>query len=244
MRARQVSVARQAGRRRLKVLGALSGVGVLIAAGIALLHSPVLAARHITIDGATHTSRASILVASGLIHHPPLIDIQAPREEAAIDRLPWVDTSRVVLGWPESVIVTIVERTPAAEVVLGGARYALVDMTGRVLQVATVRRPGLVEVEGARSSLQPGEDVSGTLLGEVQAAGSVPVALLALVAGVTTSAANGIEIDLAHGPVAILGTATQLREKMIALATVLDRVRLTGVVTIDLRVPSDPVLTS
>jgi hypothetical protein len=41
----------------------------------------------------------------------------------------------------------------------------------------------------------------------------------------------------------IFGSDSGLAEKMVALATVLSKVSLQGIATIDLRAPSDPVLT-
>ena len=52
-----------------------------------------------------------------------------------------------------------------------------------------------------------------------------------------------IVLVMSSGVIADLGDPTQLRQKVVALLTLVERVNLNAIVTIDLRVPSAPVLT-
>ena len=244
LRARQLEIARAQGRRRLKILLGVLSAGVLAGGVLALLHSPLLSARHIAIAGARETARREILAVSGLAADPPLIDVNGAADAAAIERLPWVASATVSRAWPTGVRVVIAERVPTAEIALGAGRYAISDASGRVLEVRTGAWPGLVSVHGIAAIPPAGHELGATARAGVEVAGAVPVSLVERIDGIVVRGGAPITLVLDHGPTVILGNADELREKMVALATVLARVPLARVVTIDLRVPADPVLTS
>lgn len=243
IRARKVAVAREAGKKRLRLLGGFAALAAVVALLLGVLHSSLFAARKVAISGMTHTTRAEIMAVSGLGRRPPLIDVNSAMDEAAIDRLPWVASSSVARHWPDGIKVAIVERHAVAELADGGAGYALVDLSGRVLEKVATRVGGLALVTGAGDVPAPGAFLPRSRRAVVEAAGAVPVSLLSRVASLTSTATSGVVVQIAHGPQALLGASTDLREKMVALATVIERVPLTGIVTIDLRVPTAPVLT-
>jgi len=239
---RRLVVARQAGRRRLR---AVVVVVVVVAAGAGLLgvaHSSLISARSVRITGAVHTSRAEVLAASGLGHDPPLIDVNALADAHAIERLPWVDKAVVSVSFPSSVRVVVTERQPVAVARLASGRFALFDVTGRVL--ADVARPGkgVVPLVGLGAIPVPGGAVRGAAALFVAAA-ALPTGLASRVAALAIRPGLGIVAEVRDGPQAILGVTADLREKYVALATVLSDVSLQGIATIDLRAPSDPVLT-
>jgi cell division protein FtsQ len=243
IRARKIAVYRAAGRRRLQAVCSLIALGALAAGAIAALHSPLLAARRVTIVGALRTPPAEVLSVSGLGRRPPLIDVSAAADESAIDALPWVARATVERQWPDAVRVVVVERHPVAQIALAGGRYALVDPTGRVLAETAGSTSALAPVTGGGAVPPPGGWLDQVQRAAVDAAGALPVSMVKRVASVGTGAA-GIVIKLVRGPDVLLGAPSELRDKMVALATVLARVALSGVLTIDLRVPQDPVLTS
>ncbi|MHB1598358.1 MAG: cell division protein FtsQ/DivIB [Acidimicrobiales bacterium] len=244
LRARRVEVRRVEGRRRLHrvlALGAFVGAVVLV---LAVLHSPLLAARDVTVVGGSRTGRQAILAATGLERHPPLVDVSPAADEAALRRLPWVRTAVVRRSWPSGVEVVVTERSAVAEVPLTSGSYALVDPTGRVLEDTAVRVRELPLVTGTASVPPPGRWLPAASSPAIAVAGALPVAVLPRIAAVVGLPGGDVELRLASGPTVVLGPADGLGAKMTALTTVLDRVALRGIVTIDLRVPADPVLTS
>lgn len=244
MQARKVEVARSAGRRRLRVLLAALALATVVVLALVVLHSPLLAARHVTIVGAEHTSAADVLSVTGLDRRPPLVDVSTAADASAIDRLPWVERATVMREWPAGIRIAIVERHPVAEVERAPGEYALVDPTGRVLEDTTVRVAGVALLTGARDVPAPGGALGRREDAAVEAAGALPVSLLARVSSVRLGPGEQVVLQLTGGRRALLGPPSDLRAKMVSLATVLARVPLSGVVTIDLRVPADPVLTS
>lgn len=244
LRARRAEVQRRAGRRRLHRLVAVVGTALVVTLALVALHSPLLAARDVTVTGASRTGREAVLLATGLDRHPPLVDVSARADEAALRRLPWIARAVVTRSWPSSVHVVVTERSPVAEIPVASGIYALVDPTGRVLEDTAVRVGALALVTGITAVPRPGGWLPRQDDGLVEVAGALPEALVSRVARVVGVAGGQVELHLASGQRVDLGPPTSLGAKMTALTTVLDRVALGGIVTIDLRVPADPVLTS
>jgi cell division protein FtsQ len=239
---RRVVVARQAGRRRLRGVVTVAVV-VAVAAGLfALAHSPLVSARHVTVSGAVHTTRAEILVAGGLGDDPPLIDVNTLADAHAIERLPWIARASVSVSFPSGAAVVVTERRPVAAVRLGSGGFALVDVTGRVLADVPRRPGGLALLAGLADPPAPGGRVRGAAA-LLATGAALPAGLASRVVTLRVAPGLGVVAVLEGAPRVIVGPATDLAEKMVALSTVLSEVSLQGVATIDLRAPSDPVLT-
>jgi cell division protein FtsQ len=243
LRARRVAVARATGRRRLRVLLIVLALGALGGGVLALLHSPVLAARHVQVLGAVHTPRSEVLAVTGLGADPPLVDVQLGADAAALRRLPWVATARVSRDWPDGITVQILERRPAATIALAGGRYLLADSSGRVLAITMQRPAGLLELAAPSGSARPGAQLPSPDLPLLATAARLPASLHQVVASVLNRPGEGVELRLVGGQLVVLGTPANLPEQAVALATLLAKVPLHGIATIDLRVPDAPVLT-
>jgi len=243
IRARKLAVQREAGRRRLRVIAVAVALVALAVTGLVLVHTSLFAARSIEISGALHEPRAEVLRVTGLASHPPLIDVNGAAAASSLERLPWVLSAHVSRSWPSGVAVRIVERRPVAYIPVSGRRNAVVDSTGRVLEDVAVPSPGLVALAGVGPVPAPGGDLrprDAALLGLARA---LPGSIAARVASIDASATDGVVVRLVHGPLVVLGSTAEIRQKIVSLATVLARVSLAGIVTIDLRVPASPVLT-
>ena len=241
--ARRVDVARRAGRRRLALVIAVMVVVALSAGGFAIAHSSLFAARTVRVIGAFHTGRAAVLAASGLGAHPPLVDIDQGADSAAIERLAWVARATVTVSFPSTVTVRVTERLPVAVVPLAGANEALVDDQGHVLADVRGDPGGVATITGVGHVPQPGGRLTAGAQALVTVAAAVPTGIAERVALVTQTKSSGIVIEMRNAPEAVFGTTSDLHEKFVALATVLSGVALTGIASIDLRAPSNPVLT-
>lgn len=241
LRARKVAVARAAGRRRLVALSGGLLVVALVVSALVVLHSPLLSARVVRIHGAVHEGRAEILSVTGLGARPPLADVRTGAAAAALERLPWVRSAQVVDNWPTGVTVTLTERRPIAYVALPGKRAALVDRTGRVLSRGVAMPPRLVALAAHGPVEAPGSHLRASRPALAVAA-ALPPSLVRRVAEVGTGRA-GAELRLAGGPLVLIGRPGRMEAKLTALKTILARVSLHGIRTIDVRVPGQPVLT-
>jgi cell division protein FtsQ len=242
---RRAAVGREAGRRRLGLL--LSALAVLSIAviGYEALHSSLFAARHVTIAGNLETTDQQILDASGLLAHPALLDIDVARGEAAIERLPWIDTALLHRDWPDSVLITVTERNPVANFALRAHRYGVVDETGRLLEISASPPKGLVLLRVPTIAIAPGQSLPRVDALLALVASSVPVSILDAIR-IVQSTSTGVVVVLGSGAKAELGQASDLAAKMTALATMLatPSVVLGAHSLIDLRVPDAPVVTS
>lgn len=246
IRARRIAVTRDEGRRRLRILLAAVAVCGSLALAVGLLHTPLLSATTVRIDGNHQTTRQAILRASGLDRRPLMIDVDGPRLRAVIERLPWVAAATVSRHWPSTVHVSVTERSAVAVVGASGGGVDAVDETGRILASGAQTFPGLPLVSGVAGGGPPGATLDpsarpGLLVAKALGDLAGRVAQVAVGPGAT------VELHLAgQGPVVALGPveeADDLAAKLEAVRTLLNRVDLKGVTTIDVRVPRAPVLT-
>lgn len=240
--ARRRAVERERGRRRLRAALAALVVLALAAGTDAALHSPLFAARHVVVIGAAETGQEAVLEATGLDRHPPLVDVEPAATARELERLPWVARASVARRWPDTILVRVTERVPVAQVRLSAGGVELLDATGRVLADEPAPRQGLPFLLGVRP-LPPGAFLPPAERPLCEVAAALPVSLLGDVVGVARQPGAGAVVRLVGGRSALLGGTSDLPLKFVALATVLERANLNGIVTIDLRVPTSPVLT-
>lgn len=215
---------------------------------VLVLHLSWFRVSHIEVRGAARSGVADVQAAARVGLHQPLLSVDIGLVARRVERLPWVDTARVAKSWPSGLVVTVVERTPAAEVA-DGSRWALVDSTGRVLVVDTAPVAGLVTLTWSGAPPAPG----GQLPARSRAPLAVAAGLRSLarpgpdvpapVVSVAAEAGGGVAVNLADGAVVDLGAPVDLTAKLTSLATLESEVDLSGVKTVDLRVAGQPVLT-
>lgn len=241
MRRRRIAIRRLEGRRRLRRLTwVLGGLAVLVD-GTALAHTGFVDVDRFEIAGAMATSEAAIRGASGIDEGDALLTLDEGAAEQRIEALPWVDEADVVKQWPGTVRVTVTERVPAAVVQLSeqvGAPLALVDATGRVLDIGA-QLPGVIMVTGAPPGLAEGQEVPGA----VRDALDVALAADARLPGAVTAVSTDLDAALAGGGVVRFGSLDDIDDKIVALATVLSGVDLQCLAVLNLAVADHPALT-
>lgn len=240
IRERRATVQRDRGRRWLRRLCWAGGVVAVPALLLAVTRSQALDVDRLEVGGAASTGVLEVVAASGIDLGAPMTDLDLGAAARAVERLPWVDDAVLDRDWPGTVRIVVTEREPVAAVAAGD-RWALVDRSSRVLAVAD-GRGSLPMLDGVGAVPAAGQDL------RAEAA-----AVVAVAAGLPPSLASGIEeIELREDGVhlvrhaggdVLLGDARSLEAKVEALATMDARVDLTCLDTLDLRVPSAPVLT-
>ncbi len=238
---RRVRVARETGRRRRRAILASLALALVVAGGFALVHSSLFGARHVEISGPAHASHTEVVRVAGLEGAPPLVDLSAALIARRVETLPWVQTATVSLSWPTTVHIRVTGRIPVALVAVASGGYALVDPTGRVLEDVATKPAGFPTIAVSGSIPRPGGDLNRDGASLARVAAATPQSMVSEIA-VIARGPLGIEVRLPGKLVAVLGNDTLLADKFVALKTVLTRVDLRGVTTIDLRVPSAPVL--
>ncbi|MHB8243906.1 MAG: cell division protein FtsQ/DivIB [Acidimicrobiales bacterium] len=238
---RRVLVAREKGRHRRRLLVGALAVILLGSGGFALVHSSLLGARHVEIIGAAHAPYSRIVQVAGLAGAPPLVDLSAQKIAARVETLPWVRSATVSLSWPTTVSIRLTDRIPVAVVRAGTTAWAVVDPTGRVLEDTRSRPLDLPLITSPVKPPLPGRELSRRAATLARVAAAMPQSMVRQISALKW-APKGAVVELLGKKVALLGNTSLLKEKFIALATVLAKAQLTGIATIDLRVPSAPVL--
>lgn len=234
-------VARAAGRRRMRFLIAALLVALVGASFLAVLHSSLLGARDVEVSGSAHVSRESVVHAAGLEGAPPLVDLSARAIAARVERLPWVGKAVVTISWPSTVRIRLTDRVPVAEMRATRTTWAVIDPTGRVLEDVTSPPEGLPRITAGEASPPPGGRLLSTGRALARTAASMPESMVPAVSEIEWRG-DGVDVLLRAGIVAVLGSTSSLGDKFLALATVLAKGDLAGIGTVDLTVPSAPVL--
>jgi cell division protein FtsQ len=243
MRSRRIEVQRDAGRRRLRRVLTVVGTLTALAVAYAVTQSPVLDVDHVRVTGGgEHTEEAAIALTSGIGHGTPLLDLDTGAVADRVEAMPWVRTARVERRWPGTIRITVTERTPAATLQVDDTHTALVDATGRVLEVAGpgAQLPvGLPVLSGVRGDPTAGD----TLNARARDALAVAHAAAEALPGTITEVSTQLDATLISGGRVRFGTADDLDDKIVALETMLTRVDVACLELVDVRVPGSPVLT-
>ena len=254
IRQRLIEVRREQGRRRLRFVLTVAGILVVAAGGWGITRSPLLTVRHVEISGNGHTSVAAVRASAGLVHHRQMVDLDPGAMARAVGALPWVNTVTVRRHWPATVALSITERRPVAATADRRGGWALVDTSGRVLDVVGAAPAGLPTIglaplppgtDGptAEQAGDPGTLMSADLAGALTVAATLTAPLTTQVAAIVAESDGQVQLSLKGGATALLGPPDGLADKLTALVTMLAKAQV-GKALVDVRVPSAPVLTA
>jgi len=240
LQARRHQVARQEGRRRLRLVAAFTLAATLAIVAIAAANSSLLDVEQVTVSGASRANPQQVVVATGLQIGQPLVKVRPAVVAASVERVPWVDTATVHRGWRGDVTVAVTERR-AVLAMPTGTRFVLVDPTGRQLEIVDAVPDGMLVLEGLAASGVPGQAVPDAARAAVASLERLSPEISAVTTGLVVERG---QVFLELGPTgrAEIGDDRDLEAKMVALETVLARVDLTCVSVIDVRVPSAPTV--
>jgi len=123
---------------------------ILILAVVGAAFSPLFRVNQIDIEGNQVVAGLEITrsIQSDLSVGVSMFTFNAGRVESQLESLPYVLSAHVQRGFPRRVTVNVVERQPAINVRLIVGGYALLDNTGRVLEVTQTPNSGLTRVTG------------------------------------------------------------------------------------------------
>jgi len=181
---------RRARNRRITLAVVAGTVVTLIGLVLTAVYSPLLALRHITVDGTVRVDPAEVIAAVDDQLGTPLALIDMGRMTAALGAFPLIRSYVTETVPPDTVIIHIVERQPVGSIVAGGS-YLLVDPAGVTVQESAERMPGvpLIDIAGADPSSPAFAAVVEVLL-------ALPPTLLAQVDSVTAHTQDDVSLVL------------------------------------------------
>ena len=231
--------ARPARRRRRPIQIGLALV-VLAAVIWLLFAGPLLAVRSLQVDGLRSLPAEQVRETAGIRSGTPLLRVDVDAAEARVAALPQVASVEVTRGWPDSVVITVVERVPVAVVGEPGRR-SLVDAEGVLFDSVSGDPPtGVVPL--VVDDPGPGDPATMAALTAIRA---LPRELLEQVAGVAAPSPEDISMALTDETVVEWGSAEESEAKAGALDALVDQIAsgaLEPAETIDVTVPAAVVL--
>jgi cell division protein FtsQ len=242
---RRIEVRREEGRRRFRVLVGITAVVAVGCGGWAATGSVLLDLDRVVVEGAVHTTPDEARFASGLRRGEPLLDVDEQTALRGVESLPWVQQATVRRQWPGQVRIRLVEREAVAVAPAENGGAALVDATGRILEVVEAGPPGLPVLTGLAPAGRPGTTLGAEGVATLQVAVALPAELRLRTAGLAPSTGAGGEVELRLNPEGTvrLGPPEDLDRKFTAIRAVLAQVDLSNLAVIDVRRPESPVLT-
>lgn len=241
LQARRRAVARRDGLRRLWVVAGLTLVASLAVGAIAVANSSWLDIESVRVVGAERSNPQELVTASGIRIGEPLVEIDTDGSARAVERVPWVAEAEIDRSWGGAVTIAVSERV-AIVAVPTGLRAAMVDRTGRQLEVVPDRPAGFIPVVGVEASGVPGQPVGDEAMPVVSLVEVLTPAVADLTAAVL-SVDGQLMIELTIGGRVNFGDDRDLHEKLVALETLLARVELDCLDVVDVRVPAAPTIT-
>jgi cell division protein FtsQ len=188
-------------RRIQRVLIVALVVAVLAATGWLVGFSSVLATKRVAVSGTKLLSVDGVKTAAAVPIGLPLARQDTSAIADRVAHLAPVDTVSVDRGWPHTLTIRVVERTPLVAV-RGGTGYLLVDHTGFAFETVSRLPAGVVEV-GIESGNAALLAQAGTI------ATAIPPALRDQVVTISASAPDSFRVKLDSGLTIVWGDAGQ-----------------------------------
>ena len=211
---------------------ALSTLGI---AGVWLVHQPFLRVNHVLVHGLHHESVTAVLAASGLASHPPMIDVNAATIDRRLAGFAWIRDVRLTRRWPDTVILQVEERVAVAVAFDAARQLQYVDESGRDLGPAPLHAnlPTLryVGATGSTWSFQR----AGR--GAAYVASQLPPAFARQVSVISEAASGIVTLQMTTPVRFVLGPATNLEAKFVAIASVIAHSQLSPGDIVDVSVP-------
>ncbi len=239
--ARRMAAERSEGMKRLRIVLGLTLVSTTAIGVIGFLNSSMFDVDEVTVTGAERSDPALIMESSGIELGQALLEVDLDRAVEQVQLVPWVGTVDVNRRWNGSISIAVTERGPSM-VLDAGSGFALVDDHGRQLEIVNARPDGYMPVRGIEGSGVAGDMVPPEALPVIALLDALPPEVEDQVSGVRM-ADGQVYLELVVGGRANFGDGSDLGPKLQSFETMLAKVDLRCVDTIDVRVPSAPVLT-
>lgn len=157
--------------------------------------------------------------------------------ETAVASYSVVKRLEVETDFPHTMRIHVVTNVAVGAVVVDGRRIAVTSDGTLLRDAAAPARLPTIPVRVAPGGLRLTE---ARALAAVAALGAAPAPLRTRVEKIVTTAAHGLEIQIAHGPVLRFGDSDRLAAKWVAAAAVLAQEDAAGARWIDVTAPERP----
>ena len=219
---RRQQVTEDRARGRLKwLLWVALGIGA-VALTAWLVNSPLLSIRSVVVTGAQRTDPAAI--ASGLAAEPgtPTMSVNAGEVETALLENPWIAEADVIVSWPGSVEIHVVERAPVAAITIDGILFNTAADGVLVERASGGAVPPLVATDSTVAPHVGDRITDAPTLGGIEFLSALPPGLRRSTEVVVVEGVVSAEVD---GMIVLLGRPTD----MVAKAAAVEALIATGI---------------
>jgi cell division protein FtsQ len=191
----------------------LAAVAIVVGLAWALLGSSLLVVRSVQVTGEHQVTRAEVLRAAGVQLGTPLIRINAARVALRVERLTQVQSAKVSRDWPDKIVISVTERTPALAVTEPGG-FGLMDGFGVVVRTQARKPPSMplltTPALAAGTSLRgnPAVRAAVTVLREL------PAQLRGRVQSVSAPSPTAVTLQLSRGVTILWGGSDRAAAKI------------------------------
>jgi cell division protein FtsQ len=233
-------------RRRMRrltkwalVLGMIATIVILGAQWT--LRQSFFRVQHVTVTGLHHESTAAFLDASGLMQHPSMMGVSDATVERRVSSFPWIHSVSLQKHWPNTIVVTVHENVAVA--VAYNAKHVLnyVDAAGEPLGTAPLHE-NLPTLEYARATSATWP-FARAARAAAYVASKLPPAFSSQVSVITDNAQGSVTLEMTTPVTFILGPATDLHAKFVAVASVIAHSTLQPGDVVDVTVPDELAVT-
>jgi len=237
IRSERAEVRRFTAGRRRQLRTALLTVGGLVLALlllVGLVWSPLMSVRDVRVEGAERLDPAAVQAALADSVGEPIATVTEAGVAERLQAIPQVESFRLEVVPPSTVIVHIVERRPVA-IVPGDGGEAVIDAAGVVLGGVAADTGSLPRLVGIEPGSEEFDAVASVLV-------SVPTEVLSVTQTIEAGSPSDIRLTLASGQVVQWGGADESRLKADVVAALLATQDPAVARVLDVRAPEHPVV--
>ena len=220
IRARRIEVAREQGRKRLRVLLAGLSVFVLAGTGFLIVRSPFLDVDHIVVTGVPADRDAAIIAASGVHRRDPLLFVSTAAIARRVDTVPGIGSAQVTRDFSGTVRIHVKQLGVALWARRPNGGVVLIGFDGRVQRAAPTPPPNVVELRGLAKVPAPGGTIAVSAVTGVMA--QFPRAFAQRIGAISAASPNDVRVDLIAGGEIRLGDFDLLHSKGAVAEAVLE----------------------
>jgi len=211
-------------------------VTTLLLGGNWILHRSIFNVKTVHLYGVVHEDPKKVLKASGLQSHPSLISVSGHSIEHNLSSFRWISGVSVTKQWPSTVNVTIHETRPVAVAFNGAHVLEYVAANGADLGPAPMNAnyPTLVYLNPLTTTW-PFRKAGYSA---VYVADRLPKSFAWQISKINVGANGSVTLEMESPVSFVLGPATKLKEKFVAIASVIAHTTLKAGDVVNVEAPT------
>jgi len=191
-------------------------LAILAGATWAFLGSSLLVVRHIDVIGNRQVQAAQVRAAARVRAGQPLARVNTTAAAQRVEQIPAVLSATVRRSWPDTIVITVRERTPELAVSAAGG-YDLVDQHGVTVRWVARKPVGIALLSAPPATLRGNRSVRAAALVWRQ----LPAELRARIVSVSASSATTVTLHLSGGVTVLWGGVGHADQKWAELGLLL-----------------------